>query len=133
MPTYALSLLGREAHDRLATWLPAGLRLGHLAVLGALEQGDGHAQRELSELLRIHPSDMVSLVDDLATRGLVSRTSDPADRRRNQIRLTPAGGKLLKAATVESRRIHRTLLAGLSREQQRDVQRLLDRALTAPS
>ena len=42
---------------------PEGLRLGHLAVLGALAEGrNTRAQRELSAQLRIHPSDMVTLV-----------------------------------------------------------------------
>jgi DNA-binding MarR family transcriptional regulator len=129
MPTYALSLLGREAHDQMAAWLPQGLRLGHLAVLGGLTEGDARTQRELSELLRIHPSDMVTLVDDLAQRDLISRTTDPADRRRNLIRLTPSGRRLVRRATTQSRRIHRELLSALSRDEQESVRQLLDRAL----
>jgi DNA-binding MarR family transcriptional regulator len=129
MPTYALSLLGREAHDRMAAWLPDGLRLGHLAVLGALADNDARAQRELSELLRIHPSDMVTLVDDLAQRELVSRTTDPADRRRNLISLTRSGRTLVREATTASRRFHRDVLAVLSREERESVQQLLDRAV----
>jgi DNA-binding MarR family transcriptional regulator len=131
MPTYALSLLGREAHDRMAAWLPDGLRLGHLAVLGALADSDARAQRELSELLRIHPSDMVSLIDDLAQRDLVSRSTDPADRRRNLISLTRAGRKLVHEATTASRRFHREVLAALSRDERESVRRLLDRAVLA--
>jgi MarR family transcriptional regulator, lower aerobic nicotinate degradation pathway regulator len=129
MPTYALSLLGREAHDRMAAWLPEGLRLGHLAVLGALTEGEARTQRELSELLKIHPSDMVTLVDDLARRDLLSRTTDPADRRRNLITLTTSGRKLVRQATTHSRRIHRELLSALSRDEQENVRQLLDRAL----
>lgn len=130
MPTYALSLLGREAHDRMAASLPSGLRLGHLAVLGALAEGDARAQRELAELLKIHPSDMVTLVEDLSQRGLVVRASDPADRRRNQLRLTRGGRQLVKEATKESRRIHRTLLVNLSGNERESIRQLLDRALT---
>jgi MarR family transcriptional regulator, lower aerobic nicotinate degradation pathway regulator len=129
MPTYALSLLGREAHDRMAAWLPQGLRLGHLAVLGALTEGGARTQRGLSELLKIHPSDMVTLVDDLAQRDLISRTTDPADRRRNLITLTTSGRKLVRQATTQSRRIHRELLSALSRDEQESVRQLLDRAL----
>jgi DNA-binding MarR family transcriptional regulator len=129
MPTYALSLLGREAHDQMAAWLPQGLRLGHLAVLGALTEGDARTQRELAELLKIHPSDMVTLVDDLARRDLISRTTDPADRRRNLITLTTSGRKLVRQATAQSRRIHRELLSALSRDEQESVRELLDRAL----
>jgi MarR family transcriptional regulator, lower aerobic nicotinate degradation pathway regulator len=129
MPTYALSLLGREAHDQMAAWLPQGLRLGHLAVLGALTEDGARTQRELSELLKIHPSDMVTLVDDLAQRDLISRTTDPADRRRNLITLTTSGSKLVRQATTQSRRIHRELLSVLSRGEQESVRQLLDRAL----
>ena len=129
MPTYALSLLGREAHDQMAAWLPQGLRLGHLAVLGALTEGGARTQRELSERLKIHPSDMVTLVDDLARRDLISRTTDPADRRRNLITLTTSGRKLVRQATTQSRRIHRELLSALSRDEQESVRQLLDRAL----
>jgi DNA-binding MarR family transcriptional regulator len=131
MPTYALSLLGRDAHDRMAGWLPERLRLGHLAVLGSLVDNDARSQRELSELLGIHPSDMVSLVDDLAQRELVSRVTDPSDRRRNLVNLTPGGRKLVREATVQSRRIHREVLSGLSRDEQQSVRELLDRVLTA--
>jgi len=129
MPTYALSLLGRDAHDQMAAWLPQGLRLGHLAVLGALTEGDAGTQRELSELLKIHPSDMVTLVDDLARRDLISRTTDPADRRRNLITLSSSGRKLVRQATTQSRRIYRELLSALSRDEQESVRQLLDRAL----
>jgi MarR family transcriptional regulator, lower aerobic nicotinate degradation pathway regulator len=131
MPTYALSLLGREAHDRMAAWLPAGLRLGHLAVLGALAEVAPRAQRELSELLGIHASDMVALVEDLEQRELISRSADPVDRRRNLVRLTPAGRKLVRQATAYSRRVHRELLAELSTEERDVVRDLMDRALAA--
>jgi DNA-binding MarR family transcriptional regulator len=133
MPTYALSLLGREAHDKMAAWLPDGLRLGHLAVLGALAESDARAQRELSELLRIHPSDMVSLVDDLADRELVARATDPADRRRNLISLTRSGKKLIRQASAASRWIHQEVLSALSHDEREMVQQLLDRALLETS
>ena len=133
MPTYALSLLGREAHDRMAHWLPEGLRLGHLAVLGALAEADARAQRELSAQLRIHPSDMVTLIDDLARRELISRTTDPADRRRNLIGLTAPGTQARAAGddgqpTDPSRAAGRALArrAGAGRAAARPRARLTD-------
>lgn len=133
MPTYALSLLGREAHDRMAASLPQGLRLGHLAVMGVLADSEPLAQRELAERLRIHPSDMVEIVDDLASRELASRESDPGDRRRNLIRLTAAGRELVRRAVADSRRINAELLGALPADGRRAVEELLRRALEAPA
>lgn len=130
MPTYALSLLGREAHDRMAAALPTGLRLGHLAVLGALSDQAARSQRVLADALRIHPSDIVAIVDELSARALVTRETDPADRRRKRVALTRAGQQLLTQATRDSKHISRELLAGLDRDQRRTVEELLRRALT---
>lgn len=129
MPTYALSLLGRTAREQMAATLPAGLRLGHLAVLGALDGGPPRAQRELAEALSIHPSDMVALVDDLRERRLVRRDVDPADRRRKLVSLTPAGRRLLVTATADSDGVASRLLAALEPHEQRTVLDLLRRAL----
>jgi DNA-binding MarR family transcriptional regulator len=130
MPTYALSLLGREAHDQMAAALPDGLRLGHLAVLGALADEAPRTQRALAETLRIHPSDVVTIVDDLVARDLASRETDPEDRRRNLVRPTTAGRQLVRRATRDSRRISRELLAALSADERKTVEELLLRALS---
>ena len=129
MPTYALSLLGREAHDRMAASLPAGLRLGHLAVLGALSDQAPSTQRFLAESLKIHPSDIVAIIDDLAARELATRDTDPSDRRRNLVRPTPAGRRLVKTATRRSQRISGELLAGLSQPERQQLEQLLRQAL----
>jgi DNA-binding MarR family transcriptional regulator len=130
MPTYALSLLGREAHDRMAATLPRGLRLGHLAVLGALSDHAPRTQRSLADSLRIHPSDMVAIIDDLAARELVSRATDPADRRRNLVGLKPAGRRLVQKSTRDSERISAEILTGLPDNERRRLEQLLRQALS---
>lgn len=130
MPTYALSLLGREARERMASALPEGLRLGHLAVLGALIDSAPRTQRQLSDLLAIHPSDLVSIVDDLVSHDLATRSTDPADRRRNLVHPMPAGRELVQRATRDSEQICRDLLAALSPAERETVNHLLSRALS---
>jgi DNA-binding MarR family transcriptional regulator len=132
MPTYALSLLGREAHDQMAASLPSGLRLGHLAVLGALNDEAPRTQRSLAETLKIHPSDITTIVDDLAARQMVSRDTDPIDRRRNLVDLLPAGRRLVRKATRESQRLTAKILVALSEEERAQVEELLRQALRTP-
>ena len=80
----------------------------------------------LARLLHLHPSTVTGIVKRLVDRGLLSRTSDPPDRRRTLLRVTPAGTELLALpqATIES--AVKAALSGLSARQ-------LDAALKALS
>jgi MarR family transcriptional regulator, lower aerobic nicotinate degradation pathway regulator len=129
MPTYALSLLGREARSRMAETLPTGLRLGHLAVLGALAEHSGQSQRSLADALAIHPTDLVAIVDDLLGRRLVSRDVDPEDRRRRRVQITAAGRRLVARATAASQRVLDDILTPLTPAERETVVRLLTAAL----
>lgn len=68
-----------------------GLKVRSYSVL-ALAAGDARpTQRELSEFLRLDPSQIVALVDGLQRRGWVTREPDPQDRRVNVVVATDAG------------------------------------------
>jgi DNA-binding MarR family transcriptional regulator len=129
MPTYAISLLGHEARSLMAEALPDGLRLGHLAVLGALTEQSGQPQRALAELLAIHPTDIVGIIDDLLERNLVGRDIDPEDRRRKLVHITSRGRRLVARATTASERAMDEVLSALPESDRRSVVVLLRRAL----
>ncbi|WP_308492057.1 MarR family winged helix-turn-helix transcriptional regulator [Microbacterium terrisoli] len=77
--------------DAAAALASHGLKVRSYSVL-ALACGDLRpTQRELSEFLRLDPSQVVSLLDDLERRGWVSREPDPRDRRVNVVVATAAG------------------------------------------
>lgn len=60
----------------------------------------GHLPLSLiGERLMVHPTSVTNLIDRLEAQGLVSRTTDAADRRRTLAALTPAGRRVLKRAT----------------------------------
>lgn len=75
----------RLVNDGLAA---EGARKWHFAALTALTEGGPASQSDLSRRTGIYRSDMVAVVNELAERGLVERTPDPADRRRNVITVT---------------------------------------------
>jgi DNA-binding MarR family transcriptional regulator len=129
MPTYAISLLGREARSRMAEALPNGLRLGHLAVLGALAEESGQPQAALAEMLAIHPSDVVGIIDDLLERNLVGRVVDPKDRRRKLVHITASGCRLVARATTASEGAMDEVLSALTVNDRRTVVTLLRHAL----
>lgn len=75
----------------------AGLSLPQYRVLGFLSLGPAAAAR-LAERLTVSRPTLTGVVDGLVEQGLVDRSRDPADRRRVDHTLTPAGRAALAAA-----------------------------------
>jgi DNA-binding MarR family transcriptional regulator len=96
---FLLSSLGfavsRRFHEVLA---PLELEPGEFALLRAVAASGGAPQNALAERLRISPSWMVAVVDELERRELIERRPHARDRRVRNLHLTAAGKKLLKQA-----------------------------------
>jgi DNA-binding MarR family transcriptional regulator len=110
-----------------AALAPFGLKARSYSVL-ALASGDARpAQRDLAEYLRLDPSQVVALVDDLQAKGLVTREPDPTDRRANVVVATPEGVRLFRDAERAAHDAERTLHADLSDAERVELGRLLAR------
>lgn len=104
-----------------------GLKARSFSVL-VLASGDARpSQRDLAEFLRLDPSQVVSLVDDLQSRGLVERQPDPSDRRANVVVATEAGRTLAAAAREAARIAEERVHAQLSQEERELLTGLLRR------
>lgn len=84
--TNALSL---AATNR--TLEPFGLKARSYSVLALAAAADHMSQRDFASYLRLDPSQVVALVDELQERGLVERQAVPGDRRANVVVATRAG------------------------------------------
>ncbi|MGY1844578.1 MarR family winged helix-turn-helix transcriptional regulator [Modestobacter sp. SYSU DS0875] len=101
----ASGLIVRANNAALA---PHGLRVRSYSVLLlACGATDGVSQRDLAEVLGRDPSQVVLLVDELASMGLVRRQRSESDRRTNLVRATPAG----QALRAETERLVRAAVA----------------------
>ena len=86
---HASSVLESRAEARLSV---VGLSLAKLAALRCLTQaGESIPLGQLAERLACVKSNVTQLVDRLEADGLVSRTSDPNDRRSRLAVLTESG------------------------------------------
>jgi DNA-binding MarR family transcriptional regulator len=104
-----------------------GMRPAEYAVLNQLAEAGPLSQQALARALRIHPSNLVGLIDELEGAELVLRRRDPEDRRRYLLELTARGGRRLgqaERATVEA---ERELLSPLSRAERERLRELLSR------
>ena len=103
------------------------LRFAHHGVMACLADEGALAQKDVAQRLRIDPSDLVKVVDLLEGEGLVTRTRDPLDRRRQLLELTEAG----RAAFAERERMldeaNARLMAPLSAEEQHQFEAMLRR------
>src|SRR5215208_4662668 len=115
--------LGRSLAD-------SGLRWTEFAVLHHLEAQGPVSQRDLALALRIQPSNIVALLDELERRGLLTRAPDPRDRRRHRVQPTPSGLRAVILAREATKRAEADVLAPLSPAERREFHGLLLR-LTA--
>jgi DNA-binding MarR family transcriptional regulator len=109
---------------------PHGLTGRELAVLTVLAVERPLSQQEAATALGIDRTTMVAFVDQLASKGLVERRPDGADRRRNLVELTPAGKRTHERAVAVYAEAERRFLAPLSPTAaarfRADLRRLLD-------
>ncbi|MFC8127189.1 MarR family winged helix-turn-helix transcriptional regulator [Streptomyces sp. NPDC057302] len=103
----------------------ADARKWHYAVLATLEEFGSASQAELSRRTQIHRSDIVAVVNELAGRGLVERSADPADRRRNTVTLTEQGHRQLLTLDRLLAKADDEVLAPLTRPEREQLARLL--------
>jgi len=127
-----LALLAHLAHvarrEAELVGFPDGLRPRHLVALTLLRDHGAAAQAGLAESLRLDPSNVVGLLNDLEARGLVTRRRDPDDRRRHIVELAAPGRRALEEAERRLAAVEDTLLRALSPEDRATLHELLLRA-----
>lgn len=104
-----------------------GLRARSYSVLVLSASESGPTQRELAEILRLDPSQVVSLVDELEKRELVERRPAETDRRANVVIATDAGRELLERASTSARDAEQRVLEVLNDSEQAQLRALLGR------
>ena len=88
----------------------------------------GYSQVELSRIGNLDKSAIVTIVDDLETRGLAIRGRSSSDRRRNSLFLTAQGETLMKEMHQRAMATERPLRDGLSTAEYDQLFELLEKA-----
>ena len=107
----------------------AGARGYHYRLLAALEEFGAASQAALGRRTGIDRSYVVEAVNELENGGLVERARDPDDRRRNIVKITPAGVRQLQRLDGVLAGIQDEVFAPLSADEREDLARLLVRVL----
>lgn len=105
----------------------ADVRPQYYHVLASLADEGEAAQAVLADRIAFDRSDLVNVLDELEKLEYVVRRTDPADRRRNIVAITPKGGKALAAMDRLVLSAEAELLEPLTATERATLLRLLDR------
>lgn len=123
---FLLKRLGAAAKEKgMRAYEDSGLSPYHHAILIALDENSHETQGSIADALGYDRGQLVGLLDELEERGLIERRRDPADRRRQSVRMTPAGRKVLDQLRSIALRLEDDLLAPLDPAEQRRLHELL--------
>ena len=129
-PSWLMTRAAAHAHRLVSEGMAsAGARGYHYRLLAALAESGPASQAELGRRSGIDRSDVVASVNELAEAEFVERATDPADRRRNVVTMTPSGAGQLRRLDGVLTKIQDDLLAPLSADERDELTRLLGRVL----
>ncbi|MEV0091001.1 MarR family winged helix-turn-helix transcriptional regulator [Streptomyces sp. NPDC050738] len=130
LPSWLLGRASARGHRLVAeAFAQEGMRMAHHAVLTAVAALGPVSQAELGRTVKIDPKDMVAVVNELQQEGLVTRTPDPADRRKNAITVSAAGRRRLRRLEALGDAANDTLLAPLDAHEREQLTALLARVV----
>lgn len=123
---FLLAQVGAHAASKFGERLsPLKLTPADAGILRMLGFSAGLSQQELSARLRIHPSRLVAVLDELERRSLIERKPNPDDRRQYALHLTKLGqGTLVDIGRI-GREHQESLCSSLTKEEQVRLAELL--------
>jgi DNA-binding MarR family transcriptional regulator len=104
------------------------MRPRHLVTLTVLRDLGGSTQQALATRLSIDRTNLVGLLNELETEGLIERRRSPEDRRRHIVEVTPAGRETLAKAEFALAAVEDAVLASLDTQQREALYQLLVQA-----
>ncbi|GAB2646425.1 MarR family winged helix-turn-helix transcriptional regulator [Nocardia goodfellowii] len=112
---------------------PLGLKVRPYSVLAlACETDEGMNQRQIAAAMGLDPSQLVALLDELEDRGLVSRTTDPNDRRNKLVVATEAGFRLRAEAQGYVDQAHTECFGPLPASVRNQMRKALQSMISQP-
>ena len=87
-------------------------------ALTLISDNPGLSQSQLADAMQVERPNLVVIVDELETRGLITRDRVPTDRRTYALNLTEEGEELLAQATRAVRDHENQMMGGLTKAEE---------------
>jgi MarR family transcriptional regulator, lower aerobic nicotinate degradation pathway regulator len=121
-------LMRLRAESALA---PLSLRPRHLVALTVLREHGSPTQQALAAALQTDRTNLIGLLNELETDGLILRRRSTEDRRRHFVELTDDGAKRLADAEAALAAAEDDVLGALDAEQRETLYQLLAAATSS--
>lgn len=132
VPELLVAVVRRIRHEARRDLDPLGVTPAQMRALRTVAHCGGAARMSaIADRLGIARRSVTDVVDDLASRGLVDRNDDPADRRAVVVTMTPAGKELFRAVARRRRDAAERLLGVLDEADRARLAELLGSVLDA--
>ncbi|MET8857189.1 MarR family winged helix-turn-helix transcriptional regulator [Streptomyces sp. NPDC004579] len=102
-----------------------GMRIRDFFVLAALAGGPELSQQDLSRLLNLDPTTVVTVIDEMERNGHVERRRNPADRRRYNLILTESGRAALATADRVATEVESAFFGALAEDERETLRKML--------
>jgi DNA-binding MarR family transcriptional regulator len=106
-----------------------GVTPASYAILALIRDNPGVPPSTVASLLRLRLPNLIKMLNELESSGVIKRNRSKADRRAVELMLTPKGAKLIQDAAKVSEPYERRMLAPLSDAEQRSLIDMLNRIL----
>ncbi|UNK45624.1 MarR family winged helix-turn-helix transcriptional regulator [Arthrobacter sulfonylureivorans] len=130
--TYLLGQLGnlavRDFKNRMKSY---ALHPRQYVILSQLRDDPGISQQTLSDRLLVHRSAMVGLLDELESRGYLSRERNLENRREHSLVLSKDGRDLLDSLRETAATFEKDFLSSLTNAEAKKLKSLLQTVATA--
>ncbi|MBX3592886.1 MarR family transcriptional regulator [Sphingomonas sp.] len=118
---------GAFAADFIATMEGTGMRQVLFAILATVSDAPGINQGTVGRILGIKRANMVALINELIDAKLVTRKTDPADRRAFLLHITAKGRTTLADALARVAAHEEKMLVGFTEAERETLLELLGR------
>jgi len=122
----AALLLVEDAENALNA---IGMRTRYFFVLAALSGGPELSQQDLSRLLNLDPTTVVTVIDEMERNRHVERRRNPADRRRYNLILTDSGREALASADKVATEAESAYFGTLTEDERTVLRKMLSTLL----
>jgi DNA-binding MarR family transcriptional regulator len=106
-----------------------GVTPASYAILALIRDNPGVPPSTVASLLRLRLPNLIKMLNELESSGVIKRNRSKADRRAVELVLTPKGTKLIQEAAKVSEPYERRMLAPLSEAEQSALIAMLNKIL----